>query len=692
MVDLISLLRQSLQDPLAEFHYGQEEAIKAALEPPYRTLVVQATGWGKSIVYFIATRVMRDQGKGPTIVISPLLSLMRDQIKAAKRLNLHAAQYTSSNPDDWPIIEEKLKTNSIDLLLISPERLANEEFSNLVSSSTLAKAGLIVIDEAHCISDWGHDFRPDYQRIGNFIRKLPPSTAVIATTATANDRVIQDIQQQLGEGIKILRGPLTRTSLKLQVIVGLDTSQRLAWLSDHLTKLPGSGIIYALTVRDTERIAAWLQSEKHDVAAYHAGIDASLKTELEDKLLNNEVKALVATIALGMGFDKPDLGFVVHYQSPGNLVAYYQQIGRAGRAIPDALAILFMGTEDERINECFITNARPSEENIMAVLRTLEEAQNGLRLSGIAQRLNLKEKGEIEKVLKTLSVSSPSPISKSNNIFTRTPVPYTYNSVRETELINRRKQERASFVAFAETEDCLMMRVAKELDDQTAIPCGKCVNCLGEEIVSSEISDTTLKRAMGFLKRREFDITPRKRWSVDAFPQYGFTGNINVSLLCSDGICLSNWGDSGIASWVETDKKNNHFRDALVEVSVDAIQRKTVESPPSWVCAVPSLRSGNLVPDFAERLAGALGLEYVNAIEKMNMTDPQKAQQNSYHQAGNLDGAFNIREVRSGTVLLVDDMVDSGWTFTVIGALLRKGGSGPVIPLALCSTKGSDND
>ena len=380
MVDIRSILRQSLDNPGAEFRLGQEEAIKAILEHPHRALVVQATGWGKSIVYFIATRVLRDQKRGPTIVISPLLSLMRNQIEAARRLNLRAERYTSDNSDQWSSIEAQLRENKIDLLLISPERLANDEFRSLVSSSSIAKAGLIVIDEAHCISDWGHDFRPDYQRIGNFIRLLPLSTAVIATTATANERVVQDIQAQIGSGIKILRGTLARKSLSLQVIAGQNAGSRLAWLSDHLNDLPGSGIIYTLTKRDAERVAQWLTSEGHSVAAYHSQI--LNREDVENSLLKNEIKAVIATVALGMGFDKPDLGFVVHYQSPGNLVAYYQQIGRAGRGISQAIAVLFMGAEDERIHEFFI-NSRSSDEQIRSVLNALEQSEHGMSISRI---------------------------------------------------------------------------------------------------------------------------------------------------------------------------------------------------------------------------------------------------------------------------------------------------------------------
>ncbi|MBI3721394.1 MAG: ATP-dependent DNA helicase RecQ, partial [Fimbriimonas ginsengisoli] len=300
----LTLLRQALDDSKAEFRPGQEDAVQAVFTPPFRAVVVQATGWGKSMVYFLATRMLRDQGKGPTLVISPLLSLMRDQLRAASRLGLKAAHYTSGNEEDWPAVEADLKKGVTDLLLISPERLASDSFRDLIASSSLAKVGLVVIDEAHCISDWGHDFRPDYQRLGAMIRKLPPTTSVLATTATANSRVVEDIQAQIGPATKTLRGSLARKSLRLQVVAGLDVAERLAWLSDHLDDLPGSGIIYTLTIRDAERVARWLQSRGHAVLAYHARLGETRggdeeRVEREDLLLKNDVKALVSTVALG---------------------------------------------------------------------------------------------------------------------------------------------------------------------------------------------------------------------------------------------------------------------------------------------------------------------------------------------------------------------------------------------------------
>ena len=336
----IALLRQALQDPDAEFRDGQWEAISTLVQRRARLLVVQRTGWGKSLVYFLATRFLRDQGAGCTLLISPLLSLMRNQIAAARNIGVKAETINSTNEADWPRIEGGLQQNQFDVLLISPERLANDDFVTRCLLPIANRVGLFVVDEAHCISDWGHDFRPDYQRIVRILRALPRNIPVLATTATANDRVVSDILRQLGPNLEVQRGPLTRASLSLQNIYLRSQAERMAWLANVLPGLPGSGIIYTLTVRDSERQAEWLKSQGIDAEAYNGAMETEQREALENRLLNNEVKALVATVALGMGFDKPDLGFVIHFQRPASVVHYYQQVGRAGRAVDDAYGVL----------------------------------------------------------------------------------------------------------------------------------------------------------------------------------------------------------------------------------------------------------------------------------------------------------------------------------------------------------------
>jgi len=329
------LLRLGTQNPQATFRDGQEDAIRHIVENRGRLLVVQKTGWGKSAVYFIATKLLREQGAGPVVLISPLLALMRNQIVAAERMGVRAFTLNSENQDDWLAVESAIQRDEVDILLISPERLANEHFRNHVLARIAARVSLLVVDEAHCISDWGHDFRPHYRLIERILRSLPPNLRVLATTATANNRVVQDLLTILGPRLTVSRGELGRPSLLLQTIRLPSQAQRMAWLAAQVSALPGSGIIYTLTVRDAERVAAWLQFRGIAAESYSSETGGR-RVELENALLENRVKALVATTALGMGFDKPDLAFVIHYQTPGSVVAYYQQVGRAGRAIAAA--------------------------------------------------------------------------------------------------------------------------------------------------------------------------------------------------------------------------------------------------------------------------------------------------------------------------------------------------------------------
>ncbi len=371
----LELLRATLRDPEASFRDGQWEAVTAMVERKARLLLVQRTGWGKSIVYFLATRLLRDRGDGPTLLISPLLSLIRNQISAASALGIRAASINSENRDHWDEIAGQLRNDQADLLLVAPERLANQRFRKEFLAPAMARIGLFVIDEAHCVSDWGHDFRPDYRRIGSLIELLPHDIPLLATTATANDRVVEDIIEQFGSNLELMRGPLRRNSLILQNIIMPGASERLAWLAHYVPQFPGSGIIYALTKHDAEIIAAWLQSRGISAEAYHSEIGREipgLREDLERKLLNNEVKALVATTALGMGFDKPDIRFVVHYQRPASVVHYYQQVGRAGRNGKGSYCILLCGAEDDEIGDYFIVSALPRNEDVGRILKALE--------------------------------------------------------------------------------------------------------------------------------------------------------------------------------------------------------------------------------------------------------------------------------------------------------------------------------
>ena len=694
--DAEQLLKTALANPSAEFRDGQWDAINALVNQQQKLLVVQRTGWGKSSVYFISTKIFRDRGKGPTIIVSPLLALMRNQIESAQRLGIEARTMNSTNPNDWKLITQDILNDQVDCLLISPERLANDDFVETVLQPIADRIALMVIDEAHCISDWGHDFRPDYRRIVNILRQLPANTPVLGTTATANNRVVKDIQIQLGN-IVLQRGPLIRESLALQNIVLPDQASRLAWLVQTIPQLLGTGIVYTLTTRDAEQVAEWLVQNGIDAKAYHGSIEAAgfdnsnvYRQHLEDLLLNNKLKVLVATTALGMGYDKPDLGFVIHYQAPGSIVAYYQQVGRAGRGIDHAVGVLMSGTEDQDIHDYFRASAFPSEAQVNKILNILNQV-DGLSIREIEERTNLRH-GQIEKVLKLLSVESSAPVLKMNSQWHRTPVPFIMDRQRIAHLTQQREQEWNEVQQYLNHQSCLMSFLRKALDDTKVTDCGKCASCLEQSVVGVCIDPILTHRAASFLKHAEMPIMSKKQVATNAFTQYGFRGNLPLNLQAKEGRVLSRWGDAGWGKQVADDKHSMHFRNELVDAVVEMICERWQPEPfPTWVCCVPSMNHPQLVPDFAQRLANKLGIQFIDAVTKVKTNQPQKSQQNRFHQCRNLDGIFGIHKpVPIGSVLLVDDIVDSGWTLTVIAALLQQAGSGMVFPVALASSSVSD--
>lgn len=690
------LLQVALDNPAAEFRAGQWEAIDALVNQRQKLLVVQRTGWGKSSVYFISTKIFRDRGMGPTIIVSPLLALMRNQIESAQRLGIQAVTMNSTNTADWQTVTRRILNNQIDCLLISPERLANDNFIETVLQPIADRIALIVIDEAHCISDWGHDFRPDYRRIVNILRQLPANTPVLGTTATANNRVVEDIQTQLGN-IQIQRGPLSRESLTLQSMVLPDQASRLAWLVQVIPTLPGTGIIYTLTVRDAEQVAEWLIDNDINAKAYHGSVEAdgfdssnAYREHLEGLLLHNDLKVLVATTALGMGYDKPDLSFVIHYQAPGSIVAYYQQVGRAGRGIDNAVGVLMSGMEDQNIHEFFRESAFPSEAQVNEILRVLERS-DGLSIRGIEEQTNLRH-SQIEKVLKLLSVENPAPVIKDDSSWVRTAVRYQMDHDRIAHLTGQRVQEWMEVQAYLEYDGCKMTFLRRALDDIDPTPCGKCSSCIERPFINTPVDPSLTHRAGTFLKHAEMEITPKAQVAANAFLEYGFRGNLPQQLRAQEGRVLSRWGDAGWGRTVADNKHAGHFSDELVEAMAEMIQQRWHPNPaPQWVCCVPSRKHPKLVPDFARRLAGKLGLPFVNAVIKHKNNQPQKDQQNRFHQCRNLDGAFIlINPIYKTPVLLVDDIVDSGWTMTVIAALLQQAGSGLVYPVALASSSVTD--
>lgn len=681
----LQLLRAGTGMDDARFREGQEEAIQAVVEGvKRRLLIVQRTGWGKSFVYFIATKLLRESGDGPCLLISPLLALMRNQIAAAKRMGLRAETINSENQAEWERIAEAVRRDEVDVLLISPERLANPDFRANVLSEVSRRIGLLVVDEAHCISDWGHDFRPHYRRIERIIRALPPNLRVLATTATANNRVMQDLQEVLGPDLFVSRGDLNRPSLTLQTIRLPSQAERMAWLADQMPRLNGSGIVYTLTVRDAELLTAWLRACGLNVATYTAETDAEARPMLEEALLKNELKALVATVALGMGFDKPDLAFVIHFQSPGSVVAYYQQVGRAGRALNAAYGVLLSGEEDEEITDYFIRSAFPTHQEVEAVLSALEASPEGLTLYELLGKVNIPQ-GRLKKTLELLELESPAPITKTGSKYQLTPSQLSEAFWQRAQLLtDLRYQEQHQMQEYAALTSGHMQFLIQALDgDPTKV---------GEPTLPplpTQPPENLVRQAIAFLRRTSLPIDPRERWPHGGMPQYQLTGTIKPEHMAEPGKALCRWGDAGWGRLVRQGKyQDGRFSDELVQACVTLVREWNPRPSPKWVTAIPSLRHPDLVPDFAQRLAKALGLPYYSVLRRTEARPEQKTMANTIQQARNVDGALALQgsPLRSAPVILIDDMVDSRWTFTVAAWLLRSHGSGPVFPLALAMT------
>jgi ATP-dependent DNA helicase RecQ len=678
----IALLRLGANRQTARFREGQELAVRHVVEGRGRLLVVQKTGWGKSFVYFIAAKLLREAGGGPCLLVSPLLALMRNQIAAAERMGVRAITINSDNQGEWADLEAAAVRDEVDLLLISPERLVNDRFRAEVLAKIAARIGMLVIDEAHCISDWGHDFRPHYRLLERIVRTLPANLRLIATTATANNRVMDDLRASLGPKLHVSRGDLNRPSLTLQTIRLPSQAERLAWLAERLPRLPGSGIVYTLTVRDAKQVADWLKSRGIKVEAY-TGETGDGRVELEQALLENRVKALAATTALGMGFDKPDLAFVIHYQTPGSVVAYYQQVGRAGRALDSAYGVLLSGVEETDVTDWFIESAFPTRAEVDKVVAALETAPEGLSVPQIMVEVNLS-KARIEKTIDLLSLESPAPIVKQGTKWQLSAATLSEEFwARTKRLTDLRRAEQRQMQEYVNLTSGHMEFLIRALDGDPAS-----VRPPALPPLPKAADPALVREAVAFLRRMSLPIEPRKQWPTGGMPQYGLKGRIAADLQAQPGRALCYWGDAGWGELVARGKyRDRRFADELVEACLRLVREWNPRPAPAWVTAIPSLRLPELVPDFARRLAAALGLPFHAVLEKIDHRPEQKSMANSTQQARNIDGSLAVRrQPPPGPVLLVDDLVDSRWTLTAAAWLLRSNGGGEVFPLAVAMT------
>jgi len=659
-----------------------------------RVLVVQRTGWGKSAVYFVATALLREQGAGPTVIVSPLLALMRDQIEAARRAGIRAVTINSANAEEWGAVRADLAADAVDVLLVSPERLNNPRFREEQLPELAARCGLLVVDEAHCISDWGHDFRPDYRRIRTLLEDLPEATPVLATTATANERVVHDVVEQLGAGgraVSTIRGPLARSSLRLGVLTEATPERRIAWLVAHLGDLPGSGIVYALTVSAAEDLTETLRRAGHEVRAYTGRTDPADRLELERALRDNEVKALVATSALGMGFDKPDLGFVVHLGAPSSPVAYYQQVGRAGRATERADVLLLPGVEDRNIWAYFASAAMPRQDQADAVLAALAAAGRPLSTAALETQVDVR-RTRLELLLKVLDVEGA--VERVSGGWVDTGRPWVYDAERYARVAEAREREQQLMLDYLRPDRCRMAFLQEALDDPTAAPCGRCDVCAGPWY-PTDVPAEAVEVAMGQLSRVGVPLEPRAQWPT-GMDRLGVPvrGRIAAEEAMGTGRALARLSDLG---WGQRVRDLVQGPDQPVpEPVLNAVTRVLAdwdwEQRPVAIASVPSRDRPELVASLARRI-GELGrLPYLGTLDLVDGGPTGQSGGNSAFRLAGVwdrftvgpDLAAGLAQVR-GPVLLVDDLVDSRWTMTVAARALRQAGADAVLPLALAA-------
>ncbi|MGW6576657.1 RecQ family ATP-dependent DNA helicase [Streptomyces sp. NPDC054945] len=705
-----SVLARLVGDPTGAARLREDQwlAIEALVAHKRRALVVQRTGWGKSAVYFVATSLLRASGAGPTVIVSPLLALMRNQVEAAARAGIRARTINSANPEEWEGIQAEVAAGEVDVLLVSPERLNNPDFRDQVLPKLSAATGLLVVDEAHCISDWGHDFRPDYRRLRTMLADLPPGVPVLATTATANARVTADVAEQLGTGAGtdalVLRGPLDRESLSLAVLTLPDAAHRLAWLADHLGELPGSGIIYTLTVAAAEEVTTYLRHRGHTVSSYTGKTENADRQQAEDDLQANRVKALVATSALGMGFDKPDLGFVVHLGSPSSPIAYYQQVGRAGRGVEHAEVLLLPGREDEAIWQYFASVAFPPEEQVRRTLDVLAQAGRPLSLPAMEPLVDLR-RTRLETMLKVLDVDGA--VHRVKGGWTSTGEPWAYDAERYAWVARQRATEQQAMRDYAAATGCRMEFLRRQLDDEEAAPCGRCDNCAGARF-TAEVSSTALDTARGELGRPGVELEPRKMWPTGlAAVGVDLKGRIPAGEQASTGRALGRLSDIGwgnrlrpmLAPQAPDQQVPDDVAQAVVAVLADwargpggwASGAPDAPARPVGVVALPSRNHPQLIGSLAAQIAeigrmpllGALA--YTDQASEFGSVSSNSAQRvRGLHQALTVPPALADALAQSaGPVLLVDDRTESGWTVAVAARLLRRAGAKEVFPLVL---------
>ncbi|WP_285623994.1 RecQ family ATP-dependent DNA helicase [Kineosporia sp. NBRC 101677] len=692
-------LRGLVGSPQAQLHEDQWVAIEALVVDHRRALVVQRTGWGKSAVYFVATALLRAAGAGPTIIISPLLALMRNQIAAAERAGIRAVTVNSSNAEEWAEVYRAIEAGEVDVLLVSPERLNNPDFRERALPRLTAATGLVVIDEAHCVSDWGHDFRPDYRRIRTLLAELPAGIPVLATTATANQRVTSDVAEQLSvtgtstlDDVLVLRGTLDRASLHLAVVELANPAQRLAWLAENLRTLPGSGIIYCLTVAATEQVAEHLRAAGYEVAAYSGQTEETQRRAAEADLLGNRVKALVATSALGMGFDKPDLGFVIHLGAPPSPIAYYQQVGRAGRGLSQATVVLLPGREDREVWNYFAGLAFPAEHQVRATLEALADREGAMSTQLLETRVDLS-RTRLDMMLKVLDVDGA--VQRVRGGWVSTGRPWQYDEDRYERVRAARRAEEQSMLDYVHTTGCRMQFLRRTLDDDAAAPCGRCDRCGGVQL-DVNVAESDVQSAGEVLDRPGVPVEARKQWP-NGLAELGLSlkGRIAPAEQAGPGRAIAGVTDLGWGAQLRElfapDTPDGEVPVPLRHAIVAVLDHWEMPERPQCIVVIESLSRPHLVRHLAEGLSKYLRLPIAARLVPDPSIPPDEGTANSAQRVLAVANRYTLVPVEGAPglegqpVLLIDDRTVTGWTLTVVARQLRKAGASAVYPLVLAT-------
>ncbi|HLI68172.1 MAG TPA: RecQ family ATP-dependent DNA helicase [Ktedonobacteraceae bacterium] len=664
---------------LQSFHPGQREIIEHLVQGK-RVLAIQRTGWGKSLCYQLASMYFPHL----TLVFSPLKALMRDQCQRCNaRYHIPSAIVSSDFlPEENAATLEQAVGGKIKILYIAPERLDNQLWQNYVRQMRLS---MIVVDEAHCISTWGHDFRPHYRRIVTLLEAIPETVSVLALTATANQRVEQDIREQIGTNALVIRGSMRRPNLHLNVVNVNGDEEKLGYLAANLPIWPGSGVVYTATKSSAEMIATFLQEQGIKAEYYHAGREDADRQHIEQSLMTNRYKVVCSTNALGMGIDKPDIGFIVHYHIPASPIHYYQEIGRAGRDGNNAKCVLLYDPEDLAIQHHFIEGAKPPARHYETVLSLIRNEVQGWRLTDLLRVTGLSQSA-LRNILIDLEEQGLIQRMKSDNHRQTTLYVSKHLGRVDVALYERvriqKESELADIQAYAQSDQCFMGYLTSYLGDAPGYHCGTCGNCQQDNWKSVPVSKISLEAVEYFFEQT---FLPRiEKHGTIKQPEH------------EAGWSLSYHGSTRIGELVRASKYENAgpFAEQLVQRAVEVICSRYPLADLDGIVSVPPTKSGRLVEDFAHRVASKLGIRYVPALVKLRMTQEQKVCTNAVQKKENVKGAFAVLEpsqVIGRVLLLIDDIYDSGYILREVGATLMKAGAKAVYPLTITRTMHSDD-